>query len=73
MGKNIGKNICKRKYIYVKVNIARNFLIMLNNLPQMHWKPASKRAIEKQQKQLVIQLVIKLLIKLQIFIIFKTI
>ena len=47
------------------VHIARNFLIMLNHLPQMHVKRLSIESFKKQQKQLLIWLVIKLLIELQ--------
>ena len=36
MGKNNGKNICKN------VNTAKGFLIMLNNLLQMHLKLLQK-------------------------------
>ena len=38
MGKNISKNISKK----VMVNIVKNFLIMLNNLQQMHLKLLQK-------------------------------
>ena len=43
------------------VNIARTFLIMLNNLQQMRLKLLQEKAIQKHQKQLEISLVIKLL------------
>ena len=43
------------------VNIARTFLVMLNNLQQMRLKLLKKKAIQKHQKQLEISLVIKLL------------
>ena len=49
MGRNIGKNISK--------NLSskhRNFLIMLNNLLQMHLKLLQRERFKKQQKQLVI-------------------
>ena len=36
------------------VNAARKCLIMLKNLQQMHLKLLQKKAIQKQQKQLVI-------------------
>ena len=36
------------------VNIARNLLIMLKNLKQMHLKLLQKESFKKQQKQLVI-------------------
>ena len=49
------------------VNIAKNFLIMLKNLQQMHLKLLQKVSFKKQQKQLVIWLAIKLLIELQKF------
>ena len=47
------------------VNTARNFLIMLNNMPQMHLKLFQKERFKRQQKQLVVSLEIKFLIKLQ--------
>ena len=43
--KNMGKNIGKVKTW--AVNIARSFLIMLNNLQQMQLKLVSKRVIQK--------------------------
>ena len=43
MGKNIGKNVSKS----LSVNIARNFLIMLKNLQQMHLKLLQKEVIQK--------------------------
>ena len=49
------------------VNAAKDFLIMLKNLQQMHLKLLQKELFKKPQKQLRIQLVIKLLIKLQKF------
>ena len=49
------------------VNTAKEFLIMLKNLQQMHLKLLQKESFKKPQKQLRIQLVIKLLIKLQKF------
>ena len=49
------------------VNTAKDFLIMLKNLQQMHLKLLQKESFKKPQKQLRIQLVIKLLIKLQKF------
>ena len=49
------------------VNIARNLLIMLNNLQQMHLKLLQKEQFIKQLKQRAIWLVIKLLIKSQKF------
>ena len=49
------------------LNKARNFLIMLSHLKQMHLKLIQKKQFKKQQKQLVILLVIKLLIKSQTF------
>ena len=50
MGKNIGKNISKN----LKGNTAKNFLIMLNNQPQMHLKLLLKEQLKKQQKELMI-------------------
>ena len=47
------------------VNTAKNFLITLNNLQQMHLKLLQKESFKKQQKQLVIWLVTKLLIELR--------
>ena len=49
-----------------EVNLAKNGLILLNTLLQMHLKILQKEQFEKKLKQLVIWLVIKLLIKLQI-------
>ena len=46
MSRNIGNNISK--------NLSSNFLIMLNNLLQMHLKLLQKERNKKQQKQLVI-------------------
>ena len=60
MARNIGKNICKKA-----LNIAKTFLITLNNQPQMHLKLLQKEQFRKHQKQLVISFVIKLLTKLQ--------
>ena len=47
------------------VNIARIFLIMLNNLPQMRLKLFQKEQFKKEQKKLMILLVKQLLIKSQ--------
>ena len=74
MGKTIGKNIIKslsgkyspgmsdarQKLLDMRV---KDFLIMLNNLQQMHLKLLQKESFKKHQKQLVIRLIIKLLIK----------
>ena len=43
MGKNIGKNISKILF----ENIARNFLITLNNLPQVRLKLLQKEQFKK--------------------------
>ena len=51
--------------LFSKINISKNFLIMLNNLEQMHLKLLQKELFKKQQKQLVIWLVTKLLIELR--------
>ena len=51
--------------LFFKINISKNFLIMLNNLEQMHLKLLQKVQFKKQQKQLVIWLVTKLLIELR--------
>ena len=73
MGKTIGKNIIKslsgkyspgmsdarQKLLDMRV---KDFLIMLNNLQQMHLKLLQKESF-KQQGQLVICLVIKCIIK----------
>ena len=48
------------------VNTAANFMIMLNNLQQMHLKLSQKESFKKQH-HLVIWLVIKLIIKSQNF------
>ena len=48
--KNLGKNISKN----LTSKIVRNFLIILNNLPQMHSKLLQKDQFKKQQSQLVI-------------------
>ena len=48
--KNMGKNTDKS----LAVNIGKNFLIMLNNLSQMHLKLLQKKKFKKQQKKLVI-------------------
>ena len=61
MGKNIGKNIIKNlssKYSQKLLNHAKQSAID-------SFKTASKRAIQKQQKLLLIWLEIKLLIELQ--------
>ena len=50
MGKNIGINISKT----LVANVARNFLIMLNNLQQMRLKLLRKKHFKKHQKQLII-------------------
>ena len=50
MGKNIGINISKT----LVANVARNFLIMLNNLQQMRLKLLRKKQFKKHQKQLII-------------------
>ena len=49
IGNNLGKNIKT-----LAVNIARNFLTMLNNLQQMLLKLLQKKQFKKQPKQLVI-------------------
>ena len=59
--------LAKTKVKTEMVNIARNSLIMLNNLPQMSLKLLQEEQFKKQQKQLVIWLVIKLIAKLQKF------
>ena len=46
--RNVGKNIVKN------ISKAKNFLIMLKNLQQMHLKLLQKDSFKKQQKQLVI-------------------
>ena len=51
VSKNIGKNLSKEK---VSGNTARNLLIMLNNLQQIHLKLVQKKQFKKQQKQLLI-------------------
>ena len=56
MGKSIGEIISKNLR---GKNTAKNFLIMINNLQQMHLKVLRKEQFNKQQKQLVIRLVIK--------------
>ena len=38
----------------VGTNTVKNFLITLNNLPQIHFKLLQKKQFKKQQKQLVI-------------------
>ena len=48
MSKNTGSKISK------KVNKARNVLIILNNLPEMHLKLFQKEQCKKQLKQLVV-------------------
>ena len=48
--KNRGKKYVKTE----AVNIAKNFLIMLNNLQQMQLKLFQEKQINKQQKQLII-------------------
>ena len=48
--KNIGRSIVKIRVL----NTARNFLIMLKNLQQIHLKLLQKEQLKKQLKQLVI-------------------
>ena len=45
MGKNIGKKV---------INTAKNFLIVLKSLQEMHLKLLQLKSFKKQQKQLVI-------------------
>ena len=61
MGTNIGINISKN----LVVKTAKNLLIILKSLLQMHLKLLQKDQFRKEQKQLVILFVIKLQIKLQ--------
>ena len=49
------------------INIARIFLIMLNNPQQMRLKLLQEEKLKQEQKQLVIWLVTQLLIKSQKF------
>ena len=49
------------------VNTAKNVLIMLNNLQQMHLKLLQEECFKKQQRKMAIWLVIKLLIELRKF------
>ena len=65
MGKIIGHNLSKNLYKNLKktVNTARNFLIIRNNLLQMHLKLLQKDQFKTHQKQKMIWLAIKLLLK----------
>ena len=60
MGRNIGNDISKSLS-----DAVRNFLIMLNNLLQMHLKLLQKERFKNQQKKIVISLELKLQIKSQ--------
>ena len=51
---NIGKKVSKSISRNLIKKIARNFLIILNNQPQMHLKLLQKEQLKKQQKQQVI-------------------
>ena len=51
---NIGKKISKSISRNLIKKIARNFLIILTNQPQMHLKLLQKEQLKKQQKQQVI-------------------
>ena len=61
-GRNISKNVNGILYL------AKNFLIVLKDLQNVHLKLLQKDSFKKQQKQLVIRLVTKLLTELQKFI-----
>ena len=52
--RNMGKMLIKLEPKTLLVNTVRNFLIMLNNLLQMHSKLLQNEHFKKQQKQLVI-------------------
>ena len=54
IGKMLVKILAKTQVKTEIVNIARNSLIMLNNLPQMSLKLLQEEQFKKQQKQLVI-------------------
>ena len=54
IGKMLVKILAKTQVKTEMVNIARNSLIMLNNLPQMSLKLLQEEQFKKQQKQLVI-------------------
>ena len=61
MNKNIAKNL-RKTYGVSRVKI---FLIMLENLLQMHLKVPQKKNCKKHQKQVATRLIVKSLTKLQ--------
>ena len=49
--KNMDKNIVRNIRKSLNSNIVKHFLIMLNNLQQMHLKLLQKESLKKQRKQ----------------------
>ena len=52
--RNIGKMLLKIEVKNYVVNTVRNFLILLNNLLQIHFQLLQKEQFKKQQKRMVI-------------------